>query len=82
MIAQPGFRVMPARRRRSLPQRIWASRRLYLYLAPGFIFLLIFNYYPPLSAIYHSFFQWDGISPPIFNGLNNFQQMLDRKSVV
>src|SRR5205823_3591053 len=32
--------------------------------------------------IYHSFFQWDGISPPIFNGLNNFQQMLTDDDLV
>ena len=82
MVAQSGSRVVPAQRRRSLAQRIWASRRLYLYLTPGFILLLIFNYYPPLSAIYHSFFQWDGISPPIFNGLNNFQQMLTDDDLV
>lgn len=74
--------IMVEQRKRSLAQRLWKSRRLYLYLSPGFILLLIFNYYPPLSAIYHSFFQWDGISPPTFNGLSNFQQMLTDSDLI
>ena len=49
--------------------------KYYLYLAPTFILLLVFGYYPPLSALYHAFFNWDGIAINQFVGLHNFIQM-------
>lgn len=66
---------MIAERRRSLAERIWRAKHLYLYLLPGVILLAIFNYYPPISAFYHAFFRWDGITNPTFVGLDNFRDM-------
>jgi len=68
--------VVISPRRRTLGNRIWLSKRLYMYLAPGLLLLLIFNYYPPFSALYYSFFRWDGITDPVFNGLDNYKQLL------
>jgi ABC-type sugar transport system permease subunit len=51
------------------------TKHLYLYLAPTFLILAIFCYYPPLSALYHSFFDWDGFRQSQFVGLANFQQI-------
>jgi len=48
---------------------------LYLFLVPTFALLLVFSYYPPLFAIYNSFFQWNGFSARVFIGLNNFIQL-------
>jgi hypothetical protein len=42
---------------------------------PTFLLLAIFNYYPFFSAFYTSFTQSDGINPPIWVGLQNFQQL-------
>src|SRR6266516_488515 len=49
------------------------ARLAYLFIAPAFIMLLIFQYYPSLSAIYHALTAWDAASPPVFVGLANFQ---------
>ena len=50
--------------RRSLP--------FYLFLLPTFAFLVVFNYYPIVSAFYYSVFQADFGSTPVFIGLKNF----------
>jgi raffinose/stachyose/melibiose transport system permease protein len=47
----------------------------YLCILPAFLFAAVFMYYPSLSAVYHSFFDWDGATAPTFVGLANFQQM-------
>ena len=47
-----------------------------LFILPAIIFAAIFLYYPALSGLYHAFFDWDGVSPPDFIGLANFQEML------
>jgi raffinose/stachyose/melibiose transport system permease protein len=56
----------------------WGKRfnpSYYLYVLPTFILLLVFMYYPSLSAIYHSFFIWDGATQAKFTGLGNFVRM-------
>ena len=47
----------------------------YLFVLPLFIPLLIFNYYPPISGIYHSFFDWNNIGTSTFIGLDNFKEL-------
>src|SRR2546430_17321451 len=49
------------------------ARLAYLFIAPAFIMLLIFQYYPSLSAVYHALPAWDAASPPVFVGLAKFQ---------
>lgn len=49
--------------------------RYYLYLVPTFGLLLVFGYYPPMSAIYHSFFNWDGVTFSQFIGLGNYERL-------
>ncbi len=44
----------------------------YLFLLPTFILLALFNYYPALSALYHSFFQWNGANFLQWNGIKHF----------
>jgi raffinose/stachyose/melibiose transport system permease protein len=46
-----------------------------LCLLPTFILAATFNYYPLLSALYHSLFEWDGFSTPKFVGLQNFANL-------
>jgi len=71
-VATGGSATFVAARRRRGWRRYY---KYYLYLAPTFILLLIFGYYPPLSALYHAFFNWDGIAINQFVGVQNFIQM-------
>jgi len=61
---------------RSTIKEISKRKECYLLLLPTFLLLLIFNYYPAFSAIYHSFFDWDGANFIRFTGLNNFINLL------
>jgi raffinose/stachyose/melibiose transport system permease protein len=56
-------------------QRVKRRRFVYLALLPTFLLLGIFSYYPAVSAIYHSFYEWDGVVTERFIGLDNFRQM-------
>lgn len=73
--AQPARRLGRAHRR-SLPARIYRSRLHYLFILPTLVMLAVFMYYPAFSALYHSFFNWDGFSRATFVGLGNFTAML------
>ncbi len=53
----------------------------YLFLLPTFVLLAMFNYWPALSALYHSFFQWNGANFKEWYGLQNFLQIF-RDSVM
>jgi raffinose/stachyose/melibiose transport system permease protein len=69
-IASAAGVVVSTRRRRRIPYFA------YLCILPAFLFAIVFMYVPSLSALYHSFFDWDGASAPVFIGLDNFVQML------
>jgi raffinose/stachyose/melibiose transport system permease protein len=69
--AQDSVVLRPARRR-SLGARIYRSRLHYLFILPTFILLAVFMYYPALSALVHSLYDWDGFTSPTFVGLANF----------
>ncbi|MGI6379467.1 MAG: carbohydrate ABC transporter permease [Anaerolineae bacterium] len=47
----------------------------YLFLLPTFVLLAMFNYWPALSALYHSFFQWNGANFKEWYGIQNFIQI-------
>lgn len=46
--------------------------KAYLWLIPAFSVYIIFDIYPITQAIKLSFFKWDIINPPIFNGIKNY----------
>ncbi|NLV73248.1 MAG: sugar ABC transporter permease [Chloroflexi bacterium] len=56
-------------------REFWHKKHLYLFLIPTFTLLIIFSYYPPLFAIYNSFFQWNGFSARVFIGITNYVQL-------
>jgi len=68
-------------KKRSLWGQIYKNKRCYISLLPTFILLAIFAYYPPISAIYHSFFQWDG-ARAVFIGLGNFKEMINDEVLI
>ncbi len=53
--------------------------RLYLFLLPSFLLIGTFSYFPALSAIYHSFFDWQGGDSRKFIGLDNFRRIATDK---
>ena len=47
----------------------------YIYGGPVIIAFLVFNLYPMALGLYLSFTRWDILSPPTFNGLNNWADL-------
>ncbi|MCC6444488.1 MAG: extracellular solute-binding protein [Armatimonadetes bacterium] len=56
-------------------REIYRKRGIYAFLVPSFLLLALFNYYPILSALYHSFFDWKGGGQEIWIGLTNFREL-------
>ena len=48
-----------------------------LFTLPALLLFTVVVCYPVAQAIYRSFFEWDGLSKPIFTGLQNYLKMLD-----
>ena len=53
-------------------RRIWAP---YLWVLPALVMYAIFKLTPMIAGIYLAMLRWDGIEPPTFVGLQNFQRM-------
>lgn len=69
-IARKALSQRPTRRRSRFPWYV------YLVLLPTFAVLGLFAYYPAISGIFHSFYDWrPGFSSP-FVGLANYRTML------
>jgi ABC-type sugar transport system permease subunit len=47
----------------------------YLYILPSFLLVFLLLLVPMFQNIYYSFFQWNGIAEPIFNGFSNYIQL-------
>jgi putative chitobiose transport system permease protein len=48
----------------------------YLFLAPALLLIAVFVLYPIGAVVYYSFTSWDIVRPPVFVGLDNYQQLL------
>lgn len=65
------------------PSRAGSTRRqatrtltAWAFLLPTFAFIGVFSYWPAVRALEGAFTDWDGVSPPTWTGLANFQQLL------
>lgn len=74
--------TVPARMRSTNRARLASTlramrrkKRYYFYLMPIFALLLVFSYYPPISAFYYSLFDWDGVQLR-YVGLTNFANLI------
>lgn len=56
---------------------IWRERYSYLMLAPSFILIFVFMYYPAFSGLFHSFYDWNPGARSTFVGLANYERMLN-----
>ena len=54
------------------------ERNAYLFLLPVIIGILIFNLYPVLFSLYASFTRWNLLSPPIWVGLENYNNLFTK----
>ncbi len=52
------------------------ARISYLFVLPTISLLLLFSYYPILSALGHAFTEWKGSGAAIWVGLANFQELM------
>lgn len=43
-----------------------------VFTLPTLCLFTIIVFIPIMSAVYHSFFQWDGLTTPVFNGVKNY----------
>lgn len=66
---------------RGLLQRIWDSRGLYLLLIPTVVGMIMFQYYPAITAFWGSFHSWDGRRAH-FIGVYNYQHFFDDPRLV
>jgi len=49
----------------------------YFWILPALLLYATFKLVPMVAGIYLAMLKWDGIEPPVFVGLRNFQRMLD-----
>lgn len=50
--------------------------QVYLFVLPSLFLVLLFAYYPALSAMYHAFYRWNGEDINYFVGDRNFKRLL------
>ena len=48
----------------------------YLYILPAFIIYSIFVLYPLIDSLILSFYEWNGLAPRVFVGLDNYRHIL------
>ncbi|HJX40870.1 MAG TPA: sugar ABC transporter permease [Anaerolineales bacterium] len=48
----------------------------YLFILPAFALVVVLLLVPMVQNIYYSFFDWDGIGQPVFEGFGNYTRLL------
>jgi len=64
-----------ASRNRRLGREMWRARTSYLFLIPTMAMLLLFNYYPAFSGIYHAFTEWSPGIRTKWVGFKQFEEL-------
>lgn len=73
MAAETAMTRHPASR--TAGQKAWDRIEPYLYLSPALIVVGVFLLYPVVYTLYISLTKWDGLTPPVFIGLQNYVQV-------
>jgi multiple sugar transport system permease protein len=47
----------------------------YLFILPAFALVVVLLIVPMMQNVYYSFFDWDGLGTPVFNGLKNYASL-------
>lgn len=77
VVDPPDPPIATAGRRRSR----WLRRETvigYGFIAPAIIGLLLFVGYPMITSLYHSFTEWNGLTPPTWVGVENYVFMFTK----
>ncbi|WP_438348868.1 carbohydrate ABC transporter permease [Paenibacillus sp. FA6] len=53
------------------------KKAILIFLLPALLVYSIVLIYPVVQTMYRSFFEWDGLSTAVFNGLDNYRDMFD-----
>ena len=63
-------------------QKRWNQRDIapWLFLAPGVLIFLVYVVFPIFQSIWISFYEWDGLGPKTWVGLQNYVDLLDDDS--
>ena len=48
----------------------------YLFLTPALLVIAVFVLYPIVAVVYYSFTDYSIVTPPVWIGLKNFQQLV------
>ena len=54
----------------------------YILCMPALLFVVFFLFVPVIENIYYSFFEWDGLSEPIFIGISNYVDTINDYSFI
>jgi len=72
----PGEALQVRERAPGEPRRV-----AYLYLAPAFLFYLLFAFAPLLYTAWLSFFRWDGLTVGTWVGIDNYKTVLSDAAI-
>lgn len=64
-------------RLRQMGQQVRKNAMAYVFLAPAFILMAVFLVYPIIQSLLLSFYEWNGIAPRKYVGLENFERLLE-----
>ena len=51
----------------------------YLMIAPFMVLFVAFFLYPIVSGLFYSFHDWNGVQPPVYVGLDNYEKILNSR---
>ncbi|AWB43468.1 sugar ABC transporter permease [Paenibacillus sp. CAA11] len=51
------------------------KKALAIFLLPALIIYSVVLIYPVLQTVFRSFYDWDGLSTPVFSGLSNYKEL-------
>ncbi len=55
-------------------QKLLREWKLYFFVVPSLVMVLVFAYFPAANATYHSFFEWAGGDTKQLIGFDNFRR--------
>ncbi|WP_226037782.1 ABC transporter permease subunit [Aquibacillus saliphilus] len=70
------------RYKKKLLRDIWRARYIYLVLLPSVVLIGVFLYYPAITGLVYSFYEWNPGSQSHFIGLENYKRMFQDQYVI
>lgn len=67
---------MKKRNKLGIFKDMWRAKWIYIGLAPSFLLIFVFLYFPASSGLFHSLYKWQPGGTTTFIGLDNFKRMI------